>query len=396
MPDIYFDNSATTCVRPEVQEAMLPYLSDKWGNPSSSHQSGSVAKRAIAEARKSVARLLSCESAEVYFTPCATYSNNTAILGRARFVEANGLGRHMITTAIEHPSCAGPAGYLESLGWELTYLPVDREGLIDLHELKKKIKKETSIISIMWANNEIGALEPVSECALLAKAAGVFFHTDAVQLPGKVSLNVNELPLDALSLSAHKFYGPKGIGALYLRRCAGVMPIIFGGGQEMGLFPGTEPVANIVALGKAAQLAFAELEANADYLRKLQAILTERLVGHQGIRLSGPLDAGQRIPGHLSLIVPGVEGESVVLQAALQGLCISAASACKSGGAHSSPVLSALGYSDGEALGSLRVTAGRFNTESECEKASEIILKIVLSLQNQAPAGSRPGTAPGA
>ena len=390
---IYLDNSATTTVRPEVREAMLPYLSEKWGNPSSVHYMGSVSKKAVDAARKSVAKLLNCEPDEVYFTPCATYSNNVALLGRARFVDANNKGKHLITTRIEHPSCSGPAKHLESLGWEVTYLPVNRDGLISPDELKSKITEKTSIISIMWANNEIGAVQPIAECSKIASEAGVFFHTDAVQVPGKMPIDVKAMPIDSLSISAHKFFGPKGIGALFIKRGSNVMPIHFGGGQEMGLFPGTEPLANIIALGMAAQLAYDELEPTVEHLRKLQNILVSRLSCLDGVKLTGPVSTENRIPGHVSIVVPGVEGESVVLQADLRGLCVSAASACKKGIVQPSHVVSALGYCDADALGSVRITAGKFNTEEECEKAADILCKIITSYRKSVASPNPQGTA---
>lgn len=385
---IYLDNSATTPVRPEVREAMLPYLSEKFGNPSSVHCMGASSKRGMDEARRSVAALLSCEPDEVYFTPCATYSNNVAVLGRARFVEANGKGRHLITTKIEHPSCTGPARYLESLGWDVTYLPVNKEGIIDLDQLKGSIKNETSIISIMWANNEVGAVQPIPKIAQLAREKGIFFHTDAVQVPGKMDINVKELPIDTLSISAHKFYGPKGIGALFVRRGSNVMPIAFGGGQEMGLFPGTEPLPNIIAIGVAAKLAKEELPETSMHLRKLQSILTSRLMCLDGVKLTGPFDPENRVPGHVSIVVPGVEGESVVLQADLRGLCVSAASACKKGIVQPSHVVTALGYCESDALGSVRITAGKFNTIDEVERAADIITRIITSYKSRVAAAA--------
>lgn len=395
MCSIYLDNSATTQVHPAVKGAMMPFLSEKWGNPSSSHHLGNEARGAIDQARRSVAELLSCEADEVYFTPCGTYSNNVAILGRARFAEANGLGRHMITTVIEHPSCSGPAGHLESLGWEVTYLPVDAEGLIDPAELKKRIKKSTSIISIMWGNNEIGSIQPIEECAALAKEAGVFFHTDAVQMPGKCDLNLAKVAVDSLSLSLHKFYGPKGIGAHFLRHGANVMPIVFGGGQEKALYPGTESLPYIIAFGKAAEIARVELESSKNHLRRLQQVLTERLLNMEGVRLTGPKDPEKRIPGHVSAIVSGVEGGALVLQADLRGLCISAASACKTGVVQASHILLALGLKESEALGSVRITAGKFNTVEECEEASDIIDKIIHTCRDPI-AGMTTPTASGA
>lgn len=393
MRTIYLDNSATTPVRPEVREAMAPFLNDKWGNASSVHYMGAVSKRGMDEARKNVAALLSCEADEVYFTPCATYSNNVAILGRARFVDANNMGKHLITTGIEHPSCTGPARYLESCGWDVTYLKVNKDGLVDPEDLKKHIGAKTSIVSIMWANNEIGAVQPIAECARIAKEAGAFFHTDAVQVPGKIAINLKELPADSLSISAHKFYGPKGIGALFVRRASNIMPIAFGGGQEMGLFPGTEPLPNIIALGKAALLAKEELDETVAHLRKLQAILTSRLMCLEGVKMTGPANPEQRIPGHVSIVVPGVEGESVVLQADLRGLCISAASACKKGIVQPSHVVSALGYCEKDALGSVRITTGKFNTEEEVEKAADILTKILTSYRRPVSAPNPQSTA---
>ncbi len=378
---IYLDNSATTPVRPEVIEAMMPFLQNKWGNPSSVHFYGRDARRHVDEARRSVAGLLGCEEDEVYFTPCATYSNNVSILGRARFCEANGKGRHLITTQIEHPSCLGPAKHLESTGWKVDFLKVDREGVIDLDELRKLITKETSIVSMMWGNNEVGSVQPVHEIAQICKAADVFFHTDAVQIPGKVEIDLKQLQADTLSLSAHKFFGPKGIGALFVRRGANLMPIAFGGGQEKGIFPGTESVANIIAIGKAAQLAHAEQKETAAYLRKLQHVMKAKLETVQGIKFTGPQNIDDRLPGHLSIIVSDVEGESVVLQSDLRGLCVSSASACHKGIVSPSHVVCALGYGDTDALGSVRITAGKLNTVDDCEQAADILIKIINSLR---------------
>lgn len=387
---IYLDNSATTPVREEVREAMMPFLFEKWGNPSSVHYYGRDARRFIDEARRHVATLLSCEEDEVYFTPCATYSNNVSLLGRARFCEANGKGRHLITTHIEHPSCLGPAKHLESMGWEVSYLPVNREGVVDPEELRKLIKKETSIVSMMWANNEVGSVQPVEACAAIAHEMGVFFHTDAVQVPGKIAVDLKTLQADTLSLSAHKFFGPKGIGALFARRGSNLMPIAFGGGQEKGIFPGTESVANIIGIGKAAQLAHAEQEATAQYLRKLQQILKDKLSTVPGVKFTGPLDIEKRLPGHLSIIISEVEGESVVLQSDLRGLCVSSASACHKGIVSPSHVVCALGYGDNDALGSVRITAGKYNTEQDCIDAGDILVKIINSLRKPVATKSNP------
>lgn len=380
---IYLDNSATTAVRDEVREAMLPFLGEQGGNPSSIHKPGRAARKAIDKAREQVAGLLNCAPEEVYFSPCATYSNNVAIIGRARFAEANGHGKHLITSQIEHPSCLGPAKYLEANGWDVTFLPVDSEGLIDGKTLTRAIRKETSIISLMWANNEIGSVFPISELAAIAKERGIYFHTDAVQVPGKLRIDVQELNVDALSLSGHKFYAPKGIGILYKRADAQLQPIVWGGGQEMSLFPGTESVSNIVGIGEAAELAARELESNQANLHAMQRILMDMVKNIDGARITGPSRTEQRLPGHVSMVVPGIQGEAAVMQADLKGLCISAASACHKGIMQPSHVVSALGIGTDLAMGSVRISAGRFNSEKECRDAAQTFLRIVETLRKQ-------------
>ena len=381
---IYLDNSATTGVRDEVREAMLPWLSfDGGGNPSSVHKPGRDARRAIDKARQQVSRLINCTPEEVYFTPCATYSNNVGIIGRARFAEANGHGKHLITSAIEHPSCLGPAKYLEANGWDVTFLPVDGEGLVSTEHFERAIRKDTSIISLMWANNEIGSLFPVTGIGEVAKARGIYFHTDAVQVPGKMRIDVHALNADTLSLSGHKFYAPKGIGILYKRANVQVQPIVWGGGQESSLFPGTEPVANIVGIGMAAQLAHEELAVVQPQLTEMQRYLLESFASLEGVRITGPRDIGRRLPGHVSMVVSGIQGEAAVVQADLKGLCISAASACHKGIMSPSHVVSALGIDSDLAMGSLRISAGRFNDVSQCKQAVELLSKTVNALRTQ-------------
>ncbi|MBY0358421.1 MAG: cysteine desulfurase [Candidatus Obscuribacterales bacterium] len=381
---IYLDNSATTQVRQEVREAMQPYLDEKWGNPSSVHYYGRQARQAVDEARQSIAALLSCEEDEIYFTPCATYSNNTALLGRARFVLANDRSKRLVTSQIEHPSCIGPARHLESAGWQVEYLSVDREGFFCAQALKKALNNQAGMVSLMWANNEIGCVQDMSALVEAAKESGAFFHTDAVQIAGKLPINLQKLPVDTLSLSGHKFYGPKGIGVLFVRRGSNLMPIMFGGGQEKGLLPGTESLPNIVGLGVAAKHALADLELTKQNLRRLQNILKEKLSAIEGLRPTGPQDDERRLPGHFSFIVPGVEGESIVLQADLRGLCVSSASACHKGIVQPSHVVSALGFTEQEAKGSVRISAGCFNTEADCENACNILSTIITSLSRQA------------
>jgi cysteine desulfurase len=385
---IYLDNSATTQVRQEVVDAMLPFLHDNWGNPSSIHSAGRKAKEAIGKARRQVADLLSCDENEVYFSPCGTLSNNVAMIGRARFAEANGMGRHLITTSIEHPSVLGPAKHLEAIGWQVTYLPVDSEGLVRVKDFEAAITKETSIISIMWANNEIGTVEPIEELAAIADERGIFFHTDAVQMPGKLPLNMAQVPVCSLALSGHKFHAPKGIGILYVRKLKNVMPVIYGGGQEMGLMPGTEGVANIVAIGVAAELAHKNLAAARRRLTEMQKVIIEKVCTVDGVRITGARDMAKRLPGHVSVACPGVEGEALVMRSDLRGICVSSGSACHQGIIEPSQVLKAIGLCDREAIGSLRITAGTFNTLEECHQAADTLATIFQTLVKQT--GSQP------
>lgn len=376
---IYLDNSATTRVRDEVREAMLPFLCVRSGNPSSIHGAGREAQQAVEHARQQVAQLVGCSAAEIFFSPCATYSNNAAIIGRARWVEERGGGKHLITSAIEHPSCLGPAKYLEANGWDVTYLPVDAQGMISVERLENAVRSSTSIITLMWANNEIGSVFPVHELAAFAKSRDIFFHTDAVQVPGKLEIDLRRLQADTLALSGHKFYAPKGIGILYKRAGVELQPIFSGGGQEGGLFPGTESVPNIVAIGQAAELARIELGSVQPRLRQMQAILTDELLRIDGARLTGPDRPEDRLPGHVSLVVSGVEGEAVVMQCDLKGLYVSSASACHKGTMEPSHVVAALGLNSELAKGSLRISAGRFNTTDECKQACEFVKKIVAA-----------------
>jgi cysteine desulfurase len=386
---IYLDNSATTPVRQEVIEAMLPYLKEHWGNASSIHAAGRTAKKAIDSAREQVASLLNCQPEEVHFSACGTVSNNLALLGRARFLEANGRGKHLITSQIEHPSVSGPAKYLESQGWRVTYLPVTREGFVEVDQLKAAISPDTSIISIIWANNEIGTVEPVQALSEIAADKEIFFHTDAVQVPGKLPIDLKSVKVSALSLSGHKFYAPKGIGILFLRKGENLMPIEFGGGQERGMLPGTEAVANIVAIGKAAQLAKEELAVNQSKLLALQTGLIERLASVPDLQITGSHDPKRRLPGHVSFVIPEVEGETIVLKCDLQGLCLSSGSACHQGVIEPSLVLKAIGLSHSQAMGSVRVSFGKFNTSEDGQVLSEKLSNILLSLRkgNKAAAG---------
>jgi cysteine desulfurase len=380
---IYLDNSATTKVRSEVVEAMLPYFAETYGNASSLHTAGQAAKHALDKARQQVAQLLNCLPEEIWFSSGGTNSNNTAILGKARSIKANAGGRHLITTSIEHPSLFGPAQYLESQGWQVTYLPVNREGFVSVDTFLNAIRPDTSMASIHWANNEIGTVQPINTLAEIAQERSIYFHTDAVQMPGKLPLDLQQVPVSTLSLSGHKFYAPKGIGVLFIRSGVRLMPIQFGG-QEKGLLPGTEAIPNIVAIGKAAELAHQEIEETTGYLRSMQSLLLDKLALLETIKLTGPKDLARRLPGHISLVATGSKGEALVLRADLQGLCLSSGSACQGCVIEPSRVLTALGLSDVEAGNSLRISIGKYNTLNECEKAGEILSKILAPINRKA------------
>ena len=316
------------------------------------------------------------QSDEIYFTSNGTLANNIAILGRARFAEANGMGKHLITTAIEHSAILGPCEFLQSSGWKVTYLAVNAEGFVNSEDLRKAINKDTSIISIAWANNEIGTIQPIEACAELAREANIFFHTDAIQLPGKLEIDLNKVPVSALSISGHKFNAPKGIGALFIRNGSNVMPITFGGGQEQGLFSGTESVANIVGLGKAALIAKQDLIETQARLLKMQKEVIAKLSSLLNIKFTGPADLTKRLPGHISLVVPEVSGETLVLRCDLHGIYLSSGSACSNKIIEPSHVLKAIGLPDYEALGAVRISFGRFNTAEECEEVASSLENI--------------------
>jgi len=384
MSKIYLDNSATTPVSEGVFEAALPYLRDAFGNPGSIHTLGQQSRQAINKARKQVADLIGAKPHEIYFTPSGTYSNNASILGRARYVEENGLGRHIITSSIEHSSALGPAKHLAARGWKVDILEVDAEGFVHVDQIISLITEETSIISIMWANNEVGTIQPIEAIAKVAKERSIFFHTDAVQAAGKLKIDVARTEVDTLSITGHKLHSPKGIGALYVREGVELLPIVFGGGQEKGLFPGTESVANVVALGAAAEAALLEYEANYEHLRSIQKVFVEKFSELPNVTLTGALDPEKRIPGHVSVIVADAIGEEVVNTASDAGICISSVSACSSG--HPSHVLKQLGYSHEQGIGSARISASSLNSYEECQYAADILAEIFAG--NSIPAQS--------
>jgi len=377
----YFDNNATTRVAPEVVEEMLPFLTDYWGNPSSAYTFGHQLGTHISAAREKVANLIDADPKEMVFTSCGTESINTALHCALATQPAK---RHVITTAVEHSATLKYCEFLEKLGVEVTYLPVDSDGLISLEGLEKEIRPDTAIVSVMYANNETGVLSPVAEAAAICRAKGVLFHTDAVQVPGKLNLSVREIAPDFLSLSAHKLNAPKGIGALYTKRRTRYQPFVIGGGQERGRRGGTENVANIVAFGRAAELAMSRLDeenTRVCALRdQLEAGILDRIPGSS---VNG--DATHRLPNTTNIAFAGVEAEGILLLLDQAGICVSSGSACTTGSLDPSHVLTAMGCSVARARSSIRFSLGIYNTEAEVDYVLEKMPGVIETLRKHAP-----------
>lgn len=368
------DHSATTPVAPEVLEAMLPYFSEKFGNASSLHSFGLEAKEALEESREKVAGLLAAQPEEIVFTSGGTESDNLALKGIAR--KNQKLGKHIITTGIEHPAILECCRNLEKEGFLVTYLPVTDEGLVDLATLESAIRPDTILISIMHANNEVGTIQPLEEIGRLAAEKDIYLHTDAVQSVGKIPTNVDSLGVDLLSLSAHKLYGPKGVGALYIRKGTKLESIIQGGGHERGLRPGTENIAGIVGLAKAAELSGETMNSEAERLADLRDRLAELVLGRvKDAWINGTMK--RRLPGNLNFGFRYVEGESLLLFLDSRGINVSTGSACSSHKLEPSHVLLSLGLKPEECHGSLRVTLGRSNTVEEVDYVGQGIAEAV-------------------
>jgi cysteine desulfurase len=365
---IYLDYNATTPVAPEVAKAVQPYLTGEFGNPSCDYPLGLKAREAAAQARRQVAALLNAAPEDVVFTSGATEANNTVLKGVA--LERR-RGR-IITAATEHPSVLNPCLFLDTLGFGLTILPVDGAGLLDPEEVRRALTPDTILISVMHANNETGVLQPIREIGALAREAGVLFHTDAAQSMGKVKVDVTELPVDFLTVAGHKFYAPKGVGALYVRPGAAFAPLLHGASQEGGRRAGTENVPYMVALGEAARLARERLEADGAHLRTLRDLLHERLgAGFPGLALNGP-ETG-RLPNTLNVSFPGILGCD--LMAGVPEVAASLGSACHAGATSISPVLAAMGVGPDRARGAVRFSVGRYTTAAQVEEAVALLLK---------------------
>lgn len=379
---IYFDHAATTYVKPEVLDVMLPYFTEKYGNPSSIYSIGRESKRAIEEAREKVAKAINAEPKEIFFTGSGSEADNWAIKGVAYANRKK--GNHIITSSIEHHAVLHTCQYLESDGFEVTYLPVDADGLVNPEDVRKAIKDNTILISIMFANNEIGTIEPIAEIGKIAKEKGIYFHTDAVQAVGNVPIDVNALNVDLLSMSGHKFYGPKGVGVLYVRKGVKITSFMHGGAQERGRRASTENIAGIVGMGKAIELATTNIEEHTNKVKALRdKIINEIPNKIPYVKLNGHRE--QRLPGNVNFSFEFIEGESLLLMLDMKGIAASSGSACTSGSLDPSHVLLAIGLPHETAHGSLRISLGDENTEEDVNYLLETLPPIVSRLRDMSP-----------
>jgi len=382
---LYLDHNATTPIDPEVRSSMLPWLENEFGNPSSVYSLGRRASAALAKAREQVASLVGALPSEIIFNSCGTEATNSAILS-ALAIDPD--KRHIITSAVEHSATIKLCEYLATRGYEITWLPVDKDGLLDPDKLETSITSETAIVSLLWANNETGVLFPVEEIASITTRKKVPLHLDAVQAAGKVPINLEELGVQYVSLSAHKLYAPKGVGALYVNRRARYTPLLRGS-QEESKRGGTQNVASIVAFGKAAELAQSHLLTAAQRIAKLRDRFEETILSTvDGARRNGTDEP--RLPNTSNLTFAGIDAETALLLFDQEGLCCSAGSACSSGSINPSHVLTAMGVSRDEARASLRFSLGRTTTDSEVDRALEIIPRIIAKLRATQPAGGSP------
>ena len=380
---IYLDYAATSPVLPEVLEEMLPFFTENFGNASGVYATAREAKQAVEKARRRTASAIGAEPAEIYFTSGGSESDNMAILGTARALREK--GRHIITSRIEHHAVLNTCGWLEkNEGWQVTYLPAGRDGRIDPESVRKAIRPDTVLVSIMAANNEIGTIEPLNEIGAIANETGVVFHTDAVQAAGAIPLNVREIRCDLLSISAHKFSGPKGTGALYIRKGTPITNLIFGGAQERGLRAGTENTPGIVGMGKALETAVSDMAVNARRNRGLR----DRMIREIQEKIPGTSVTGSmqyRLDNNCHFSFSGIDGEALLLRLDLAGVAASGGSACTAGSREPSHELRAIGMNEDQMNGSIRFTVGRGNTEEEIDRAVNIIAEIVADLRRMYP-----------
>ena len=377
---IYLDNAASTQIHDDVLDSMLPYLKDQYGNPSSIHRHGRLARKAIEKARKHIASLINADPSEILITSGGTESNNMALNGMVMHDPSG----QIITSSIEHDAILEPCKKLARNGIDVDYLPVNQFGIIDPLDLEHRISEKTSLVSIMFGNNEVGSIQPISELAAICNKHKIPFHTDAVQAVGKIPIDVKELGVDLLSISSHKLYGPKGIGALYIKNGVNINPIILGGGQENGLRSGTENVANIVGFGKACEIAKNNLQENLSHVKKLRDVLIENILNQiPEVTLNG--HPTSRLPNNVHFTFLGVNGEDLIIKLDEYGIAASTGSACSVNTQKASHVLQAMGFLHERITGSLRLTLGIFNNQQEIAQTVNILEKVVKELRSVSP-----------
>ena len=377
---IYLDNAASTQIHNDVLDSMLPFLKEQYGNPSSIHRYGRLSRKAIHKARKQIASLINADPAEILITSGGTESNNTALVGiSSQFPDSQ-----IITSSIEHDAILEPCKKLNSKGFQVDYLPVDKSGMINIEDLKNMISKKTSLVSVMFGNNEVGTIQPISEITKICHENNVFFHTDAVQAVGKLPVDVKKLDVDLLSISSHKLYGPKGVGALYIKDGVKIYPMILGGGQEFRLRSGTENVASIVGFGQACEIAQNHLIENISLIKKLQTILVKKVLDEiPEVTFNGHSESRLTNNAHFTFL--GVNGEDLIIKLDEYGIAASTGSACSVNTQKASHVLESMGFSLEQITGSLRLTVGIFNTENEINETVDILKKVVEELRAVSP-----------
>lgn len=378
---IYFDNNATTCVAPEVYQEMIPYLTEFYGNPSSIHRFGGQLAAKIEDARGKLATLLGAQNSEVIFTSCGTESDSSAILSALSICPKR---RKVVMSKVEHPAVLNLGRDLERRGYKVSLIPVDAKGRLDMERAREMIDTETAVVSVMWANNETGNIYPVAELGELAHKAGALFHTDAVQAVGKIPMDLAELPIDMLSLSGHKFHAPKGVGALYVKRGVRFHPFVIGGHQERGRRAGTENLASVIGLGKAAELALAGIEEENTRVKALRDRLEQSVLETiPAVRING--DPEHRLPNTANISFEYIEGESILMLLDMHNICASSGSACTTGSLEPSHVLRAMGVPYTAAHGSIRFSFSRYNTDEEVDKVLEVLPPVIARLREISP-----------
>ena len=378
---IYFDNNATTCVAPEVYQEMIPYLTEFYGNPSSIHRFGGQLAAKIEDARGKLAALLGAQNSEVIFTSCGTESDSSAILSALSICPKR---RKVVMSKVEHPAVLNLGRDLERRGYKVSLIPVDAKGRLDMERAREMIDTETAVVSVMWANNETGNIYPVAELGELAHKAGALFHTDAVQAVGKIPMDLAELPIDMLSLSGHKFHAPKGVGALYVKRGVRFHPFVIGGHQERGRRAGTENLASVIGLGKAAELALAGIEEENTRVKTLRDRLEQSVLETiPAVRING--DPEHRLPNTANISFEYIEGESILMLLDMHNICASSGSACTTGSLEPSHVLRAMGVPYTAAHGSIRFSFSRYNTGEEVDKVLEVLPPVIARLREISP-----------